>query len=221
MEKAVKGAPRAHAFIALALALAGLWLITPGESRFRTFDAASLGRAEASLWRSYYEHRTGDLALQLVSNESQSFGFSPWDSLWSGASAAQAARAFQTSKSRAEAQAALPALTRHFAIVARATHASFDPAQAAKLELEWWQVRRETDGIEPYVPLVAAASAYLYGIDPHRLQTYARMRSEAMDLRDARGNHIAPEDWGRISALLEQAYGALRTEVAAKPASTA
>jgi hypothetical protein len=196
---------------ALVLALSAIvWALTPGRDTFRRFDSTALGRAEARLWRDYYEHRALALAHGLVFAAHDDFGLSPWDSLRAGLEAANAARTFQASRSRAGAQAALPALTRHFAVLKRATHSTYDPAQEARLELEWWQVRRETDGYEPYVRQIAAATGYLYGVDPARLGRYAALRGQAMDLRDRRGAHITQTDWDRISALLVEAYGSLR-----------
>lgn len=200
---------------AAVVALVAVWAVTPGRDRFRDFDPRQVGRAEAALWRDYYEHRSVALALGLIAADRNAFGLSPWDSLMSGLDAAEAARTFQRSRSRAQAQAALPALTRHFAILARATRSHFEPATAARLELEWWRLRRESDsGPQAYAPAVAAATAYIYGVDAARLTDYARLRSEAMQLRDDRGARITDADWARISNLLQRAYASLKSAVA-------
>src|SRR5262249_10881490 len=131
----------------------------------------------------------------------------------SGMAAADAARIFQGSRSRAEAQAALPALTTHFRVVAGAVHARFDPREAARLELEWWQLRRGNVGPAGYAPAGAAATAYLYGVAPDRVNTYARLRVEAMDLRDRKGAQITAHDWREIKMLLVEAYRELRSDL--------
>ena len=120
---------------------------------------------------------------------------------------------FQHSRSRSQAQTALPQLTEHFRILARATHASIDPAEAARLELEWWQLRREHVGPAGYAPALAAASAYLYGVRPERVRDYADLRVAAMDLRDRRGRAITEADWREITRLLIGAYQHLRAEL--------
>jgi hypothetical protein len=203
--------------IALLVALGAIWLFTPGESRFRTFDPEAVGGAEAQLWRAYYERRRIDLASGLMLNAQRDFGLSPFDSIRAGLAAADAARTFQASRSRAEAQRALPSLTRYFETLRGATHSDFDPAEAARLELEWWQLRREVNGPERYAPAVAAATAYVYGVAPDALVRYAVLRSEAMDLRDSRRDAVTDEDWSRIEALLTDAYRALRAELSDQP----
>ena len=107
----------------------------------------------------------------------------------------------------------MPALVDHFAVIRRATQARFDPAEAARRELEWWQARREEIPAEGYAPLIAAATATLYEIDPARLDGYARLRAGAMDLRDRRGDAITEADWRLIADQLTEAYRALRAAV--------
>jgi len=202
--------------IACAIVLAGLVAaVTPhGGPDLRRFDPAAVGRAEADLWRAYYERRYVALATGMILLNRTQYGFSIWDSLRSGMSAMLAARRFQPSRSRAEAaEAAMPALVDHFAVIRRATQARFDPAEAARRELEWWQARREDVPVEGYAPLIAAATATLYEIDPARLAGYARLRAGAMDLRDRRGDAITEVDWGIIADRLTEAYRALRAAV--------
>jgi hypothetical protein len=175
---------------------------------------AALGRAEAELWRAYYERRHVALAVQLVRFNRDRFGLSVWDSVRSGAAAALAARRFQASRSRAEAEAALAALTAHFRVRERAAPSAFDPEVAARLELEWWQRRREGATVDAYAPLIAAATAYVHGIDPARVAAYSRLRADAMRLRDERGDGIGAADWDLIGARLAAAYSALNEAVA-------
>jgi hypothetical protein len=205
----------------LVLAAAMLWAVIPGPDRFRSFDPEEVAHAETEMWRAYYERRRVDLATGLVFNARRNFGLSPYDSARAGLAAAQAARTFQRSRSRTEAQAALPALTRYFAVLAEATHSDFDPVEAARLELEWWQLRREVDGSEAYAPAVAVATAYLYRVEPSALADYARLRSEAMDLRDNKGRAITDDDWRQIETLLDRAYAVLGDKISQPPPSRA
>jgi hypothetical protein len=70
-------------------------------------------------------------------------------------------------------------------------------------------------GPEVYAPAVANATAYLYGVEPARLERYARLRVQAMELRDSRREAITEADWQEITSLLIRAYGELRTQVSA------
>ncbi len=201
------------ATLAILLVVLGAWALWPRQNHFHDFDPAVVGRDEANLWRAYYERRYADLANGLVLTESRDFGLSPADSARSGLAAAEAARLFQRSHSRAEAQAALPKLTEHFAILASAARLQIDPAEAARLELEWWQLRRENVGPARYAPAVAAATAYLYGEQPETLSEYARLRVAAMDLRDRTRGRTSEADWAEITRLLVAAYGELDARV--------
>jgi hypothetical protein len=212
MAKAKLHARHVLQFGAFLLAGALVWLFSPPPNKFRSFDPVVVGRDEANLWRAYYEHRYGDLANGLTLAENRDFGLSPLDSTRSGIAAANAARIFQRSHSREQAQAALPQLTEHFRILSRATHASIDPGKAARLELDWWQKRREVHDTS-YASEVAAATAYLYGVPDERVRRYAQLRVAAMALRDRKGHTISEADWGEITRLLIEAYSALRDEV--------
>jgi hypothetical protein len=211
---------RARSLFVLAAVLAavafGWWFLNPGPLRFRSFDPVLVGRAEAALWRDYYEGKPLELITGLALNNHRAFGFSPLASVRTGLAAADAARRFQRSRSRTGAQAALPPLTEHYRLLKEAARLQIDPAEAARLELEWWQLRRETQGTS-YTPAVAAAAAYVYGVRPQRLSEYARLRVAAMNMRDRKGRRISEADWREIEGLLVQAYRALRTEVAQGP----
>lgn len=199
--------------VVAALIALGAFALWPRQEHFRSFDPEAVGEAEADLWRAYYEHRTADLAAGITFNAERSFGLTPYMSARVGYQAARAARIFQPTRSRQEAQAALPALTEYFRLLSEAVHADIDPAEAARLELEWWQKRRETDDPKIYEPDVAAATAYLYGAPPERLAHYAELRVAAMDLRDRKGREITEADWMEIKRLLVDAYMALRAEI--------
>ena len=68
------------------------------------------------------------------------------DSFRIALSAAQAAKAFQPTGSREAADAALPPLVIYYRLLASAVPGGFDVAEAARLELDWWQARREAVG---------------------------------------------------------------------------
>jgi hypothetical protein len=125
------------------LAFATIWFFWPRHADLRDFDPARAARLETRMWRSYYEQRRTALILNLYHLTRHEYGFSPWDSFRIAWHAARAAVAFQPTRNREEAQAALPALERYFRVMARGSASKFDPARAAREELDWWQQRRE------------------------------------------------------------------------------
>ena len=144
------------------------------------------------------------------------FGFSPLDSFRIALAAAQAAKAFQPTRSREAADAALPPLVTYYRLLASATSGGFDVAEAARLELDWWQARREAVGPEQYGVTVARVAAITYGkpADDPSLLTSGIGRAEAMAYRDARGQAMTDPDWSEIECRLRRAYRSLQAAVA-------
>lgn len=168
------------------------------------------------MWRSYYESRRVALVRDLYRMSRQQYGFSPWASVRIAWHAAQAALRFQPTRSRVEAEAALPALERHFAVIRTGTGERFDVGEVARLELDWWQLRRENKTWEEYAPAVAKVSAAVYGISEGDALTSARLRSEMMAFRDARRDRaISKVEWSRIEEGLRESWERLRTAVSA------
>ena len=91
------------------------------------------------MWRDYYEKRHVALFGHLYELSRTQFGFSPLDSFRIALSAAQVAKAFQPTRSRETANAALPPLVTYYRLLASATPGGFDVEEAARLELDWWQ----------------------------------------------------------------------------------
>ena len=128
------------------------------------------------MWRDYYEKRHVALFGHLYELSRTQFGFAPLDSFRISLSAAQAAKAFQPTRSREAANAALPPLVTYYRLLASAVPGGFDVEEAARLEFDWWQARREAVEPRQYGVTVARVAAITYG-----------KRAEAMAYRDARG----------------------------------
>jgi hypothetical protein len=144
------------------------------------------------------------------------FGFAPLDGFRIALSAAQAAKAFQPTRSRAAADAALPPLVIYYRLLASAVPGGFDVAEAARLELDWWQARREAVGPRQYGVTVARLAASTYGKpadDPSLLITGIG-RAEAMAYRDARGQAMTDPDWSKVECRSRRAYWSLKVTVA-------
>ena len=121
----------------------GAYAAWPRQADLRGFEPADIARLETAMWRDYYEKRYPALFYHLYELSRTQFGFSPLDSFRIASAAAQAAKAFQPTRSREAADAALPPLVSYYRLLASATSGGFDVAEAARLELDWWQARRE------------------------------------------------------------------------------
>lgn len=214
---------RRTVILALALALTsvlgaiGAYASWPRHADLRNFEPAEIGRQETAMWRDYYEKRYVALFGHLYELSRMQFGFSPLDSFRIALAAAQAAKAFQPTRSRDAANAALPPLVTYYRLLASATPGGFDVEEVARLELDWWQARREAVGPGQYGVTVARVVAITYGkrADAQSLLISGIGRAEAMAYRDARGQAMTDPDWSEIERRLQRAYRSLKAAVVA------
>ena len=203
---------------ALAIAAAAAFAGWPRHADLRAFDPAEMARLETAMWRDYYEKRYPALFCRLYDVSRSQFGFSPFDSVRIALSAARAAKTFQPTRSRQEADAALPDLLTYYGLLQNAAPAAFDVPEAARLELDWWQARREAFSPRSYGLTVAEVAAMTYGKRPDdpMLRQSGIERAEAMGYRDARGRTMTDENWSEIERQLLDAYRLLKTGVVAR-----
>jgi hypothetical protein len=200
---------------AAAAALVAAYAVIPRHADLRAFDPAEMARLETAMWRDYYDKRYGALFYHLYESTRTQFGFSPLLSLHVAFSAAEAARTFQPTRSRREADAALPALVAYYRNFAPAAPVAFDVEEAARLELDWWQARREAVAPRDYGLTIARVAALTYGraADDSGIRQFGIARAEAMAFRDARGEAITDADWMRIENQLGEAYRTLKASI--------
>jgi hypothetical protein len=201
--------------IAAGAVLVAAYAAIPRHADLRAFDPAEMARLETAMWRDYYDKRYAALFYHLYESTRTQFGFSPFRSLHIALSAAEAARTFQPTRSRREADAALPALVAYYRDFAPAAPVTFDVAEAARLELDWWQARREAVGPQDYGLTIARVTALTYGgsAEDAGIRQFGVARAEAMAYRDARGEGITEADWAAIEAQLAGAYRSLKASV--------
>jgi hypothetical protein len=202
--------------LALVSAAIGIYAAGPRHADLRRFEPADIARLETAMWRDYYEKRYVALFGHLYELSRTQFGFSPLDSFRIALAAAQAAKAFQPTRSREAANAALPSLMTYFRLLASATSDGFDAKEAARLELDWWQARREAVAPGQYGVTVARVAAITYGkrADEPSMLISGIGRAEAMAYRDARGQAMTDPDWSEIECRLRRAYRSLKAAVA-------
>ncbi|WP_334493432.1 hypothetical protein [Bradyrhizobium sp. AZCC 1614] len=198
--------------LALILVAIGAYVSWPRNADLRAFDSAEIAQLETAMWRDYYDKRYPALFFHLYELSRTQFGFSPLDSLRIAFAAARAARAFQPTRSHEAANAALPALVTYYRLLASAAPGGFDVEEAARLELDWWQARREAVGPAQYGVTVARVAAITYGKRPDdpSLGMSGIGRAGAMAYRDARGQAMTDQDWSELECRLRRTYRSLK-----------
>jgi len=145
--------------LAAAMAVTGAYACWPRTADLRGFDPAALARLETAMWRDYYDKHYPTLFYHFYQVSRTQFGFSPLKSLHISIAAAAAAKTFQPTRTRQEADAALPYLVTYYWDLASAAPADVNVEEAARLELDWWQARREKAGPRDYGVTVARVAA--------------------------------------------------------------
>ena len=199
----------------LAMLLIAAFACWPRRADLRAFDSAGMARLETAMWRDYYEKRYGALFYHLYELSRTQFGFSPLDSFRVALAAASAAKVFQPTRSRSEAAAALPELAAYYALLRPAAPVAFDDEKLARLELDWWQARREATGPRDYGRTIAEVAALTYGKSPDdpAIAASGVACAEAMAYRDARREGMTERDWAEIERQLLRAYQLLKAGI--------
>ena len=152
-------------FAALVVLGFSAYVFCPRTAHLRTFNPIRVGQLETRMWRSYYDQRYADLLGDLYALNRDEYGFSPADSLAIAWYAARAAQIFQPTRSRAEAQKALPMLERYYAVLRERGGETFDEREAARLELDWWQLRRENAQPAEYGSVIVRTTFVVFDAD--------------------------------------------------------
>jgi hypothetical protein len=205
-----------RALLAGVAIVAVLYAAWPRKADLTVFESDAMARLETAMWRAYYEKRYAALFRDLYAVSRDQYNFSPLDSVRIAFAAASAARAFQPSTSRDEAEVALPSLVTYFRILSAGSQAAFDIDDAARTELAWWQARREAVPPEEYGAIIARVATLVHGIDSDDVRQAARVRAQAMAYRDQRGSDIGEADWSAIQEQLRAAYGLLKRALLAR-----
>ena len=205
--------------LVLLVLVAGLaYALWPRKADLRGFDADAVARLETAMWRDYYDHDHKALATKLYTLNRDLYHFSPADSARLAYYAGKAAQLFQPTGSRAEAQVALPLLVSFFTLMQQSSGEAFDPANAARLELDWWQLRRENITPPEYGKVVAQVSEEIFQTKNERISKAAIQRAVMMGYRDARRDgKMTPDDWALIEKNLIESYRDLKAGVGRTP----
>ena len=153
----------------------------------RSFDPRVVGAVECRAWESYYRRRWLAFLIASVRMVRAAFGMS-WPRTLEGAWLVLRANQEWAPVPDNDPDAARALMARFYRLLVASDGASFDPAHAAELEVEWWRAHRaHQGGAESFDALAAALGdlyAYCYDADPAEVRRAAELRAEAMDVSD-------------------------------------
>lgn len=178
------------------------------------FQPENFAMREANAWRAYYEERYLSLFWQVFQISHAEYGFSLKDSLRMSFHAAKAAHYFRRSNEPVDVARAQGEMDAYYRIISEATNQPFDHAAVAKLEVQWWQMRRARLAQEEWAQAIARQCAIIYRQPFESFLPPVRLRVAAMALRDSKRDQVmSDDDWHSIEAMLSQAAGQFREVV--------
>ena len=190
-------------------------------SPMRSFDPHAVGTYECRAWETYYRRRWAAFLGASIGMVRAAFRMS-WPRTLAGAWLVLRANMKWAPFPDNDPDAARVLMRRFYAMLATSERASFDPARAAELEVEWWRAHRENqhdagDGsARELVVALRDLYAYTYGVEPADVELAAELRAEAMDLSDRWVHDGCDPDAPALAqerAVLVRSYAALLAAV--------
>jgi hypothetical protein len=207
----------AASIFAVLLAWVAFDLYAPRRTSLRDFDADEVARLETAMWRSYYSRERARLFAQMGELLRTQYRLPLLRSNLVAYQAAKAAFVFKDGRGRTDYEKALPNLFNFYGAIRQVGDVDFDVERAARLELEWWIVHRERKrhASGDLERALADLASEIYRVPAERLAEHARLRAEAMEIRDAKAEQggVNEEDWRRIDELLHASWRSLRLAV--------
>ena len=203
--------------LALLLAYALFDLYGPRSSKMRSFDANEVARLETAMWKSYYSRERFKLYNQMTELLRTQYNLPFIRSNTVAYQASRAAFVFKDGHNRKEYEKALPYLVNFYSSVRKVSDVPFDVDRTARLELEWWIIHRERKSHAPgdLDRALADLPAEIYGVPAERLMEHAKLRAEAMTIRDNKAEQggVTDADWAKIDDLLHASWQSLHKAV--------
>lgn len=156
----------------------------------RSFDPVVIGRRECGAWVAYYRRRWARVLVCAVGMVRAGFRM-PWPRTLLGALYVLRANQVWAPYPHNDPARAQRLMRRFYDLVARTHGAVYDPAEAARLELRWWQAHRyrqrehPSDGDGSLVDALAALYGYVYGLQADSVRPAAQGRADAMLISDS------------------------------------
>lgn len=192
-------------------------LLAARQTNLREFDAKEVARLETAMWRSYYDKERLALFGQLAELLRKQYCLPLWRSNAVAYQAAKAAFVFKGGHGRSDYEKALPNLVNYYSAIREVSDIAFDVHHVARLELEWWIIHRERNKYSraDLDHSLAELPAAIYQMPNEKFAEHARLRAEAMLIRDAKAEQggVSEADWQRINELLLASWQSLHQAV--------
>ncbi|MEU8226410.1 hypothetical protein [Kribbella sp. NPDC048915] len=188
-----------------------------------SFDPVLVGNREADAWAAYYRHEWRRFLVAAVGMVAAGLGMPPHRTL---AAAWFVLRANQVWSPYPDNRPdAARAYMRRFYELAARSGVSLEPAEAARLEVEWWRVHRACQHepgvtVDHIIEALVDLYAYVYCVERDAVREAAVKRVEAMDLSDQWVHAGCRRDdplLARERRALVASYAALRAAVERQP----
>ena len=193
-----------------------------GPSRLRSFDPVRMADLEYRAWVGYYLRKWGQVLVASVGLVRVGFGMS-WPRTLLGAWLVLRANQLWAPYPGNDPDRARAYMRRFYALVRRSFGQPASPAEAAKLEVDWWRVHRELpystmprEAGDELVESLTRLYCYLYGEPEATVRPAAQHRARAMDLSDQwveEGRRPDSPLLAREHAALVRGYAALLAAV--------
>ncbi len=186
--------------------------------RLRSLDPARLAGLECAAWVAYYRRRWLRLLVAAASLMRAGLGMS-WPATVRASWFALRAIMLWAPFPGNDPERARRFMRRFYALVSAAHGHPQDPAESARLEVEWWRVHREAQHGVPgaraeLVEAVTRLYAFVFGVAESDVRPAAAHRCRAMEISDlwvASGRHPASPLLAAERAALVRSYTALFT----------
>ena len=155
----------------------------------RSFDPQRAGQLECAMWVAYYRREWWAFLRSAVLLIRHVFGL-PWPSTVRGSWFVLRATQLWAPYPDNNPVAARLAMERFYRLLKQHNHEPFDPAEAARLEVEWWHVHREDQhdnhdsNDRELADALAALYAHAFGVPRTAVRLAAEQRALAMRYSD-------------------------------------
>lgn len=187
------------------------------QTSLRQFDANEVAHLETAMWRSYYDRERLKLFGQLSELLRKQYRLPFWKSNAVAYQAAKAAFVFKGGHGRRDYEKALPNLINYYSAIHQVSDINFDVKKVSELELEWWIIHRERNKYSraDLDRSLAELPAALYQMPVEKFMEHARLRAEAMLIRDTKADQggVTEDDWKKIDELLQASWQSLHQAV--------